>query len=335
MKSIVLFMVYYGKLPNYFGIWLQSVKDNPSIDFVVVTDCLKNGEYDIPENVKIIEHSFEDLKAHFQKRFDFKISVDNYGRISQFRPALAYIFPEYVKGYDYWGFIECDLIFGDIRKFITDDILESHDKIFKLGHFQIFKNTEEMNMLFMRKVPSALDYKYAYKHNVLFFEELLGVHNIANALNKKTYTENVFADVKAADYRFHRSSYAYHDIDEKETYLFSYNKGHLYMYSKNDTIQKQEILYAHFQKRALEISTDNYEMYNICPNRFLPYKKIDEEYWDKVEKRNDEKEKKYQIMMQEKFDLAKKNNNKNFFWWVLRFKRVFIRKHGGVDLNGK
>ena len=179
MNQIILFMVYYGKLPNYFDLWVKAVEYNSTIDFCVITDCIDDNQI-FPSNMKIIKLSFENFQKKVQSKFNFKVSIKNYGRISQFRPALAYIFPEYIKGYKYWGFIECDLIPGDIRKFITDDILEQYDKIFKLGHFQIFKNNDKMNMLFMKNTKGSFYYKFAFKKNILFFEEVLGMQNIAN-----------------------------------------------------------------------------------------------------------------------------------------------------------
>lgn len=38
MKSICICSVYIGKLPNKFVFWMNSIRNNPSIDFVLFTD---------------------------------------------------------------------------------------------------------------------------------------------------------------------------------------------------------------------------------------------------------------------------------------------------------
>ena len=41
MKSIAFIVPYFGKLPSMFNYWLKSVEYNPSIDFLIFTDCEK------------------------------------------------------------------------------------------------------------------------------------------------------------------------------------------------------------------------------------------------------------------------------------------------------
>ena len=49
--------------------------------------------------------------------------------------------------YDFWGYCDIDLIFGNIRKFITDDILDKYDKILSRGHFTLFRNKDSINTI--------------------------------------------------------------------------------------------------------------------------------------------------------------------------------------------
>ena len=355
MKTILLFMAYYGKLPNYFKLWLACAKNNPSVDFCLITD---EDDLELPKNVRLKHMSFEDFKGAIQKKFTFQISLENYGRISQFRPAFAYIFPEEVSGYDFWGFIECDLIFGDIRHFLTDEILESYDKVFKLGHFQLFKNTPKMNTLFMREVQGALSYKYAFSRSVLFFEELLGMHNIARAVGCKTYEENVFADLKSSELPFIRSSYAYSQLDfSHTTCVFSFDRGRLLCHTlhRDKSITTDEVLYVHLQKREMEVETQSAECYMIVPNRFVSAARkvpddgfVDKEmenldiadgvdigYFRKVIQDIRPRTARYRYDMAQKFKKTNRDRLLRAEWWLLRLLRVRIRRCGGVDLNGK
>lgn len=337
MKSIVLFMVYYGKLPNYFDLWLKAIEFNRSINVCIISDCI-NSSKSLPSNVRLRYMSFDTFKSQVQSKFDFKISLKNYGRISQFRPALAYIFPEEVEGYDYWGFIECDLIPGNIRKFITEEILAEYDKIFKLGHFQIFKNNAKMNTLFMQKTSNSLDYRFAFKENVLFFEELLGMHNIAEAIGCKTYENNIFADILCYEFMFNTSTYGYNDSKYAGKCIFEFDNGSLYKYyiqNENNQLGRQEILYVHLQKRAMNVSTTDYNNYIIIPNSFAIYSKINTEYFLKIENNAKNEEEEYCKEIKSKLHIVQNKRNRELCWWKLRAIRYRIRKHGGIDLDGQ
>ena len=289
----------------------------------------------LPQNVKLLYLPYEKFKEKIMESFPFKVSIENYGRISQFRPALAYIFPEIVKTYDFWGFMECDLIPGNIREFISEDILEKNQKIFKLGHMQMFKNNHFMNTLFKQRALSALSYKYAYKHNILFFEELIGMHNIARAKKVSTYTENVFSDIVCSEYVFKNSKYGYPNIQSKQ-YIFEYNKGELYRYYiENDEIVKEKTLYVHLQKRNMNIATKDYDSYLIIPNTFIKNFKMDINSFEDIIKKSKEQSNEYNIAMKNKLNADKNKRNKELCWWILRLIRLRIKIFGGVDLSGK
>ena len=38
MKKITIIICYFGKLPNYYKIWEYSAINNPTINFLLVTD---------------------------------------------------------------------------------------------------------------------------------------------------------------------------------------------------------------------------------------------------------------------------------------------------------
>ena len=333
MKNIILIMAYYGKLPDIFPVWLQSVKNNPTVDFCFFSDCIR--QEDVPQNVKVIDMAGEAFVRRIRDRFDFEVSINNYGRISQFRPAFAHIFPEVVDGYDFWGYVECDLILGDIRHFITDELLDQYDKFFKLGHLQLFRNCPEMNTLFMQKTPAALNYRYAYSKDVLFFEEIIGMTNIADAKGVKTYSENVFSDLNMFELMFTRGTFTYDALSPQEQ-LFEYDRGKLYSYAVNGSaLEKREILYVHFQKRAMAVDTSDYDRYIIVPNRFAEWRRIDKEYLDEVRADAARSADDYRNTTAQKLRDVKKQRLKTWEWRMLYLIRLRVFLFGGIDLSGK
>jgi len=154
---MVLICVYYGPFPWYFSYFAHTCGYNPSVDFCIVTDNIVTES--LPPNVKIVHHTMEEVVERAERRLGLKAAIPEPYKLNDFKPAYALLFPELVEGYDYWGYNDIDIIFGDIRKFITPEVLE-HDVIsvrndFLSGYFTLFKNTPEMARLFQR----SKDYK--------------------------------------------------------------------------------------------------------------------------------------------------------------------------------
>ena len=63
------------------------------------------------------------------------------------------VFSKHIKGYDFLGHCDIDLIFGDIRKFMNNKLLRKNEVIssrhdYVAGTFTLYKNTAKINSLF-------------------------------------------------------------------------------------------------------------------------------------------------------------------------------------------
>ena len=67
MKKIVFIIPYFGKWPSYFSMWLKSIKANPTIDFLIITD-LEIG-VGLSENIKILNWTFSIINYVITNRF--------------------------------------------------------------------------------------------------------------------------------------------------------------------------------------------------------------------------------------------------------------------------
>ena len=61
MKRIVIIVCYYGRLPEWFNIWVESCKYNSTFDFIIITD---NYLCNMPQNIKVINIEFNQLKKN-------------------------------------------------------------------------------------------------------------------------------------------------------------------------------------------------------------------------------------------------------------------------------
>lgn len=146
MKRIAFIILYFGKFKNYFPLFLISCKNNPSINWMIFTD--DKSDYPYPKNVKVIYTTFEKIKERVQKQFDFQICLNRPYKLCDYKPAYGEIFSDELKDYDFWGYCDIDLIFGNIRRYLTEDILNKFSKVFTRGHFSLYKNSPDVNSFY-------------------------------------------------------------------------------------------------------------------------------------------------------------------------------------------
>lgn len=257
MKKIVVFAVYYGEFPAYFQLFLLSCKYNNTIDFVIITDnkCL-NQQYKIPNNVKIVNLELQDIKQRLDEVVGFDTKITTPYKLCDVKVMYGEVFNDFTTGYDFWGYCDIDLIFGDIRKFLTDEILENAEKCYVLGHFSLYKNVEKINKLFMYLPSDDDDFRIrsGFYNEILKtpitkgFDETRGIFEICKKLKIKLYHASDYADLwikytrfKLADHKFGwelRKNYDYQ--------VFYWENGKIKRsYLENGEIKYDEFVYLH------------------------------------------------------------------------------------------
>ena len=268
MYKLVTISCYFGKWPEHFPEFLQSVALNPTIDFIFVTDCDIDN---LPSNAKSHKCSFDELRSRFQKMFDFPIVLDRPYKLCDYKPIWGLAFPEYIQDYDFWGYCDIDLFFGDIRKFLTDEILGQYDKIYKLGHLTYYRNTPENNLRY--KLNGGVLYRDAFTtKEICAFDEIAGMQNIFDKHGFSTYKSRDYADITSMKVRFTLSYFQIpeeiKEINNYDKQVFYWENGRVYRsFLKNDHIDVQEFIYIHFPKRTmtrnnLPISTTSFFVTN-------------------------------------------------------------------------
>lgn len=274
MKSICYIVLYFGKMPEMFQLWLDSCGRNPTIDWIIYTDDKTNYRY--PLNVKVNYIEFKDMKEKIQKRFSFDLKINNPYRLCDYKVAFGYIFGDQLKEYDFWGYCDIDMIFGDIRKFITDEVLDVYDRIGFLGHSTLYRNTERVSTAFMTKIDEDPLYIKIFtndsEQNSFFDEKWMKI--ICEKVGIRTYEETIFADIIPWAWKFRIGYVDGDEILKNEHRIFRVEKGKLFSYSigANKTLIKDEYMYIHFLKRKMDINIDGETAdYLIIPNRIIEY----------------------------------------------------------------
>lgn len=266
MKKIVLIILYFGKLPNYFKLWLKAAEKNQEIDFLLITD--DKSKYKYPKNVRVIYKKFTEIQKIIKEKISQNAKIKEPYKLCDYRPLYKFLFEEEIKNYDFFGWCDLDIIFGDIRKFITNEILEKYNKIYTRGHLTLIRNVDENNKLI--KCEKIDPNYYTYKEVIstdyaCHFDEWGGISRIYKENKIEQYDNIDFADINMKKYSF---NILFRKDWKKENAIFVWDNGKLFMISKN---KKEEILYAHFQKRTMSFENNfdfKQDKYIIIPNKF-------------------------------------------------------------------
>ena len=116
MKRCILIIPYFGKFNSYFHLFLHSCRNNPDFDWLIFTDDRRNFEY--PDNITVKYTTFDKIKLYIQRKFKFKIALDQPYKLCDYKIAYGDIFSEFISGYEFWGFCDTDVIFGRGTGFI-------------------------------------------------------------------------------------------------------------------------------------------------------------------------------------------------------------------------
>lgn len=263
-NRIAIIVPYFGKLPKYVRSWINSVKFNPEFDFLFFTDDKTIKNYNLPLNLKLNIIPFDQFSDLFKEKFDFKISLSEPYKLCDYRPTYGYVLNDYLKGYEYWGFCDIDLVFGNLSNYISNDVLADNDRVYNLGHLSIFKNNFKMNTLFMKKVSykDCLSYKYVFTHNFGFYFDETGVYKYGygqGTVAQRLPDVRIYLDQQSADVKPEQYFMELFDTNEKIDY-FEFDNGKVFSIKNGE--RKKQYSYVHFQKRNLEV--DN----NLKENHF-------------------------------------------------------------------
>jgi hypothetical protein len=129
---------YFGPFPEWMDIWLA--------------DFMRTMR---PQGYSLLLDT--DLPA-FKDRVKDKLGIDFPGvrggaKAWDYRGSLGALYEEEIKGFDFWGHCDFDVVWGQINKWASDQILSeldvysSHDE-YVCGCFSLYRNIQLVNNLF-------------------------------------------------------------------------------------------------------------------------------------------------------------------------------------------
>jgi hypothetical protein len=151
--KIAILIPYFGKWPEWIDFFIESCRANSDIDWFLIGDA-ERPQNRAP-NVRHVRTSMGEYRDLLSQRLGKGVTLGTPYKICDLRPALPFVHADIVSGYDFAGFGDLDVIYGDIRSFYDSDLLDRYDLLSShadrvSGHLCLIRNTPEMITAFER-----------------------------------------------------------------------------------------------------------------------------------------------------------------------------------------
>lgn len=178
MHKIAFLIAYFGKWPEWMPLFIDSIERNSTVDFHFITDC--DTTISSAENVIFHKSSFEEYVSQAQEKLGVSINIPDPYKICDLRPFFGIIHADIINGYDFFGWTDIDLLFGDIRSFYSHELLAKYDvlsshEIRLAGHCALLRTTKKFR---------EMGYKVYDWKKALLNPKFVGIdeHGMTNAL---------------------------------------------------------------------------------------------------------------------------------------------------------
>jgi hypothetical protein len=153
MKALVI-IPWFGPFPAWMNAFLTSCAPVSRVDWLIVHDAPAPPRG--PANVKFVSLSWDAYRARFSERCGIELpSAPNY-KMCDAKVFLGAVFEDALAEYDYFGWGDLDLVYGELDAFL-EPLLGKHSVIsfhrdLLSNHFVLFRNTPVMRNLY-REIP--------------------------------------------------------------------------------------------------------------------------------------------------------------------------------------
>lgn len=177
VPSICIVICYYGQFPESFQMFLDSCACNSSFKWLIVTDPSIMDNYSVPENVQILKMKIKELEILASDKIGYPVLISTPRKLCDYKPAYGLIFEDFLKEYEWWGYGDIDVVYGDLSKYFTEERLKNFDKIYPFGHLSLIRNNMACKRAFELDSKKTRNAKRVYRTpEMLGFDEGDGIN---------------------------------------------------------------------------------------------------------------------------------------------------------------
>ena len=141
---------FIGKWPAYFPLFLKGCAQNTWLDVLFFTNCPKPQAP--PPNLKFFSATLSSISRLASEKLELPLTFTHSYKLCDLKPFYGKVFEDYLKEYDYWGYGDVDLLYGDAKAFLVPlmqeglDVISNRREILS-GSLALLRNNEDMKML--------------------------------------------------------------------------------------------------------------------------------------------------------------------------------------------
>ncbi|CAJ1339282.1 unnamed protein product [Effrenium voratum] len=157
MRSAVL-LVWFGPFPPWARLTLESMRWNQGLDFLIFTDQKLD---DLPENVRLRFLNASAFEHRAEAVLGIRPRLFRGYKLCDWRMAYGELFAPWLRFFDFWGWMDFDLVLGDLQRFgLNSSVLSGVDSLGDFGWpsqgpFTLLRNRQDLNTLW-RQVPDVV-----------------------------------------------------------------------------------------------------------------------------------------------------------------------------------
>ena len=189
--SVCMLVARWGQWPPWTPLLLRALATNTDVRWTLMGDTPPTAQ--LPSNVGFSEWPMPRLLARLRQAIGFsagRLEQNDHStsKISDLKPTFGVSFPELLRGCDWWGNMQDDVLPGRLSDWATPSVLSLHDVVSPLprpfascGPLMLYRNVRGVNNLFRR---SGALWRVLSDERYLVFDEwwgpLRGDANMAN-----------------------------------------------------------------------------------------------------------------------------------------------------------
>lgn len=148
MPTVAIIIPYFGQWPKWSDLFFASCKTNSTVDFLIYSNQDLPSPATDAKNIHFTKLFFEDYCQKVSHEIGINFVPSSAKKLCDLKPFYGYIHRNELSGYDFWGYGDVDLVWGDLRSFYTDEILNHYDVLSThadriSGHLALIRNNKK------------------------------------------------------------------------------------------------------------------------------------------------------------------------------------------------
>ena len=147
----LLILPYFGSFGPWLPLYLHGLEQQHTVDLLLLSNAAIPPR--LPANVRVAPMTFDEFRRRASAVLSTPVLLHRTRNICDLRPAFGLIFAEFTRAYEYWGFGDEDVLYGDLDRMLAPQ-LDGTDLISpgmngKSGHLTLMRNSPRTNALVM------------------------------------------------------------------------------------------------------------------------------------------------------------------------------------------